>query len=342
MGANQQLCLSYMKDVCYPCERTGHDKHVCKPMTNTTKIIEFEANTTQINYESYRNTNIKIINEPTKITFYSCHPNVTYFQVYRDTYYPVKQAVLWDKMLLFPHKLAQHSTDSFQTCLETYCERIRSHRLGCHSPDMDSLNFTLSNSIGTLCIREITVAYIYSTKITEITPNLFFRYAIHLIHLKIDLPKLRSIICNSFWYLRHLRLIDLYVGTNQTENTKCLFQYNPNLVKIEIYNKIIWNECDTYRVFNGNDHVQIKMINKTVVLAPNIIGVKRKIKYGSFFDLKMITIMLFAFMMLLLVVGVSFSMATFVTIRCLERRRRNAMSLVAIRAQTAESDRNDD
>ena len=234
-------CLKESQIECYPCEVTDlHDGNCVRP-TRRTKVINFRSNRTPIvNYDWYVNSNIKIIQEHTKFTFYSC--NSAYFQVSRNSYYPIKGTLHLRRV---PMKFGYHRThNSFQTSLENYC-KMPTNKFRSTEQDVDSLDFVLSGRITSECLQNITTATIVSNRITVLKKMLFFEYADNLVNLKLEFMNLEAFSCVVFENLTRLSIIEFpFTIAIHIESYKCILHNNRNLVKIQVGSITIWNNCD--------------------------------------------------------------------------------------------------
>ena len=257
-------CIVYIKPKCVFCDPMVNSKFECAPITADQKLVEFTTNSnlSQIDYNSYLNSGIRMILEPTKVTFYSCFKDITYFQVNRKTYFPIENRMFATKRIRMRRSIGKLNSTIFQTCLETYCKQVHNHRLGCYDPFLVSLDFQFNNAITSLCLQGITFAHILSDQITELRSNSFLSEMNNLVYLKIDLPNLHFFYCNTFMHLRNLRLMDFYVKLST--NITCLFKHNPNIVRIEFMNEIAWNSCEPKGDVTDDDQQTVVQLQTTV------------------------------------------------------------------------------
>ena len=244
-----QLCLSYFKTMCYSCNNVNIDNNYCIEITTDMKLIHFDYNLT-IDYQSYINTNIKMIEEPGIVTYYPCWNPIGYFQVNSYTYYPI------ERIPGFPVKSSladgfRTRRNHFQKCLETFCLKFKDNSLKCLNPLIDSLDFEFNAIVHVNCIQNVTYAYIDSDRLLRIRRNYFFHQAFNLVHLKLNFKNLTSIKCDSMQYLRNLKevIINILNFTNRI-NPMCIFRKNPYLVKVTINNQNFWNPCKVNSIVN--------------------------------------------------------------------------------------------
>ena len=252
-------CQKTVKHVysCIPCKISINNTINCKEVTQNIKIIHFRNSTDDIDYTSFVSSSIKIIEEPEKLTFYSCPPNATYFQVDPDNFYPIK------KKLPLPLNDDEGSNSTkntpFQTCLETYCLTINNNnKLKCHDNIfIGSLDFQLNSAVSLACIRNITYVSIRSRFLINIKSNQFFRNAHNVHYLALHLSDVKSFQCNSLQNLSNLRIVKISMFPTNPHSIEfsCLIQFNPNIVFVRQNDKIIWNKCtietlsSSHRVF---------------------------------------------------------------------------------------------
>ena len=253
-----QLCLTYFKAICVTCQK--YDTF-CKPITTDMKIIHFDYNVI-IDYKSYMNTNINMIEEPGIVTYYPCSDPIGYFQVNSFTYYPIGRNPSFLKEEI---KGAGFRTpkNQFQKCLETYCLKINNNILSCHSGFIDSLDFEFNAKVKPRCVQNITYVQITSDYLSSIRRNYFFHQALNVISLKLNYISLRSIKCNSMKYLRNLKEIRFRV-VNFTEEISplCIFRHNPYLLLIEINHNVYWNPCKAKAIVKATEKKRVKPSKK--------------------------------------------------------------------------------
>ena len=232
-------CLNSTKNVCHPCEKSAYNIHYCEAITKGMKIVSF-GKIAKVNYESYLNSNIRIINERSKVTLYSCYGD--YIQVKSYSYYPIKEKVHLKSIHLAVNHNPVHA--KFQKCLEVYCF-VNHNIFVCFDETVNRLDFFFNSIITTNCVQNITAAHIASNKITNLKFNLFFYFGRNLIYLHLNFLNLESIDCFVFQNLIYLRIIEF--STNLIKNLKsykCILNHHINLIKISIGEDTIWNNCD--------------------------------------------------------------------------------------------------
>ena len=236
-----QLCLTSSTNICYPCKRYDSQRDRCDEITYDMKIIIFGSDTL-ISYDLFKNTGIFIVEEPLKITYYSCLDRKNYFQVARKTYFP-----LGDHKLHFSKiPLGISNTSSigahFQYCLLSYCTVWNNNRFVCDDIHLESLEFYFVGHVSLACVQNITYAYIRSNTVSNISINYFFRNAYNIIYLRLDFENLKFIEPTTFSNLFNLRILRITSSVLESDN-QIIFQYNHNLVKIIFNNQFLWNDC---------------------------------------------------------------------------------------------------
>ena len=252
-----RFCLNHVSRVCYPCDRTNVTSAYCHQITNDMKIIYFQKETL-IRYESYINSNIKIIKEPTKVTYYqsSCMYNSQnyYYQVQANTFYPIENELNFSPLPVGKLSVATNKYSRFQTCLEIYCRfRVNNH-LTCSDDHIDGFDFVLNENVTLTCIQNITSINIRSRSISEMYLNTFFRNVYNTVHMDLMLDNLQHLDCATFHTLQNLREIEIQSrNTVQVNSDQCLFRYNPNLVLVVINRNWYWSTCrrDFYKHFSN-------------------------------------------------------------------------------------------
>ena len=235
------LCLTWYQYECHPCH--PKQQNICDNITNDIKVLIFHKNTT-VYYKLHLNTSIRMIIEDDKITFYPCSIWATYFQVDRKNYYPIGRNVYFPSVKLIVNSL-KHIKFKFQDCLTTFCSFSHNNRFGCYHMSLRYFNFTFDQIVTSQCVQNITFASIYSETIFEITQNTFFLTATNLIYLKLAIPNLNYFQCHIFEKLSNLKIIQFeYYSTHLINYNKCIFFYSPNIIKIDIGYKTLWNTCN--------------------------------------------------------------------------------------------------
>ena len=246
IGLIQQMCTTPENDICHACQPFNHSDSIkfCQNITKNVHQINFYG-TKNVNYDSYKNSNVKIIVEPEKRTFYPCGINSSYITVNRNSYYPIQLNLNLSNVHL---PITYSSIETyFQKCVEKYCFN-KNNRFECLDPLVDSLDFTFNSVVTPKCIQNITFANISSPNLSEIRQNTFFLNAVNLIFLKLDLIDLKLFENNVFQHLRHLKTIEvvyLYTESELIVNNS-IFRYNPDLILITVPDRRIWNMCKKY------------------------------------------------------------------------------------------------
>ena len=241
-------CFPHMRRVCITCKNTPMNSLNCVNDLNQEINVYFAKNDT-IDYTSFINTNTKMIQEPEKLTFYSCSPNVIYFQVNPYNFYPINEQLL----LPSDNDMPPNSINSqmFQNCLQTYCLSINNNKLTCVNNFLDTLDFQFSDTVTPECINNITYVLIYSRILFKIDPTKLFHYAPNIVYLKMDHEYIysKTFKCNSFKNLHNLRFVEIQLDSfnDQSLTYDCVFQSNPSLILIRINNETVWNPCNTSR-----------------------------------------------------------------------------------------------
>ena len=234
-------CLSYVKKVCVACTRS---QQKCLKIDNGTKTVFFSDNS-KIDYESYVNSNVKVIYEEDKITMYSCDVhNCPYIHLKPLTYYPIDFHLLYPNYYFIQHdSVTTHTVTSFQHCLSQHCSRI-DNMLECSNDKMDAFEFEFDKHVTLKCIQNITSAIIVTSKLTSVSYNKFFHYAFNLIYLRLYVRSTFYFDCYTFQSLRNLRVLEFTMKTLPKNQYECIFQHNRNLIKIKVAEFSIWNKCE--------------------------------------------------------------------------------------------------
>ena len=250
-------------------ERNGTESH-CDEITNHTAVIHY-AKELKIDYKSYINSNVQMIEEPAKITFYSCLRDADYLQVSRHNYYPIdggRTVKLFAERKL---KCNRGPVGYFYDCLELHCFYNRANRLYCTSRIYDSLNIVLKSAVTYLCVQNITYANIWVKNVSNVANvNHFFQYANNLVYLVLRLKDNSSLTCSSFIHLQNLRVaklwFDLPINVSALE---CMFRYNPNLVKIEFNGHVIWNQCTNFKYSESQKQTVVNIATHNTIVKPS-------------------------------------------------------------------------
>ena len=229
--------------VCVICNQTEFRNNECLPIKATTKAI-ISRSDINISYEQYakRDSAIQLIEEPTKITFYTCpkHHN-SYLQVSSENYYPINST-----MNVFVPSIRGNNPaimkDNFQKCLEQYCYNHPQNIFQCLQ--VKRLDFNFNTIITVSCIQNITYAFLlFVDDFNEIRPNYFFKRATNLIYLELKTANLKTIACSTFMAMKRLRVLRIDSRLmNSNYKTKCLFTHNWNLVRVTINGFSTWRD----------------------------------------------------------------------------------------------------
>ena len=231
---------------------------------NQTRQIIVLTNQKYDDFNMYLNTYLKEFNTKEMTGFHQCSGN-KFEQFRQPNYYPMS------KHISLPFRVPKYQTKvsnykGFQKCLFNYCqnETLRlTNMLRC--ADNSIVDFHI-DFVDRLCISNITHIHIVSDKITTIGYNntSFFRKKINwnVVYLQLDVGNNSKIDfkCNSFKLLKSLRVITINSGS--VKDFKCIFQYNPDLVKITSGIQRIWNLCDNnLEIWVDNNVYYLKINN---------------------------------------------------------------------------------
>ena len=242
-------CLNYVTDMCISCD---YNDYYCDEISSEAKMIQINRNAS-VDYEKYVHTNVKIIQEYRLNTYYSC-PNMfdKYLQVYSYNYYPITNQLNFSSIVSRSPPIFHwgHISVILQNCLETFCSTDQNHIFICHGLSFTNLQFVFNDIVTPYCLQNITTTCIISKTMLDVDRSLyFFTNAYNMIYLMLDVKDLKNLRCNRFQKLVNLRELELVFPADtdfDPENYKCIFRYNPNLVKIVMNDKWLWNECITY------------------------------------------------------------------------------------------------
>ena len=236
------LCLNIFKRVCYPCLDNRYNISHCSPINPDMRVVHYNFKTL-VDYSQYLDTNVQIIEELDRKTFYSCPFRDDYFQVNTTNFYPIGRPLTFSKQAV--GKRTAHSDSKFQLCLETYCCLKNDNRFTCYDTSFGGLDFAFNNIVTLKCLQNITSVHLWSNNITKITVNRFFLNAHNIVNMVLDFERLNAIQCNAFQNLRSLRMLEFDVNSEQSHFLKydCIFHFNPNLVKINLNGEWIWKMC---------------------------------------------------------------------------------------------------
>ena len=239
-------CYNDSQTVCELCE--DYTDSDCQEITDDIIIVfSYQGMRQKIDYNFFSGTNVKIIHEQNSTTFYSC--NRGYIHVNRNTFYPTGLKL---NFTTFYKPETKYSADrsQFQICLDTYCLDDKYNTLICRHHYLNTLKFQFSSHVTPMCLQNITSSLISARHLTDLKNNNFFGYATNLINLMIHIELIDSFECDIFRNLVNLRLLEiqLYGGHGHqlqlVDQYKCIFGWNPNLVRIQINDKLIWNTCN--------------------------------------------------------------------------------------------------
>ena len=253
-----QMCIYFVRDVCHPCNQSDHGAERCAEIRNDMKIISFEKNVTKIDYESYVNSNIKIIKIGEKQTLYMCDSRDAYMHVRAPDYYPLDRKLHYPFVYVHPGVVKLYTP--FQECIHNHCLG-KSNQFQCSIGFVTDLDFTFNKHVTPKFIQNITSANILAFGMKSLSTNNFFQYACNLIYLDLKMPNLDYFSCYVFETLENLRLLSFAYIKFPIEHYKCIFLYNKNLVRIEAGSFKFWNTCDDNDVTKSNAPTTITMSN---------------------------------------------------------------------------------
>ena len=239
------MCLSFIVNVCFMCSKTQIDGGQCMKLNDEMNTIVVSGHKVKIDYKSYINSHIKIIEEDTKVTLYSCDIFNAYTRYYKRTYYPIGRELRYPKYNLPPY--LNNVDKSFQRCIKTYClTNMNMNYFECLRQDVKDFDFVMDSQKVLTCVQNITMAYISTSNLTRLHLNTFFQYAYNLIYLQLDLQNLRYVSCNIFKTLSNLRLLDFGYNNFPRDHYECVFKHSENLIKIDAKDVTVWNKCDLF------------------------------------------------------------------------------------------------
>ena len=191
---------------------------------------------------------------------------------------------LTERVVYMDHMKVLNSSqfEGLNRCLFLYCvsNPINSlNSLKCFDNNILNLEADYMNQT---CFSTIKYIRIESLNLTEIWSGGFLSNNLinwQVIELTVKTSKTANILitCNAFRYLSQLRI--LRINVNLFPNYKCIFQYNPDLVKI-VWNTIhIWNMCNGS--FNVMDFTKLPVIEENQVT--KIDWEKRSLKIFIYF-----------------------------------------------------------
>ena len=236
-------CYSCLQDECYSCSVYFNETLYSKTIKSNTRYIKTDL---VINYSTFLNKNIKLIEDPSFITVYECPHNTKFSQYFKHNYSKVNSFTDTTLELDLPvYQISISTSNTLQNCLRKFCAKNELY-FECVNDTVQLLDLTFDAQITVRCVQRITFAFIKSSKITKINDCVFLEHAIHLIRLRIDTAvPLHVLGCNHFSRQQKMVILEL-PKYNQHYNTLCFFEYNQNLVKIELLNGHVWNLCNGF------------------------------------------------------------------------------------------------
>ena len=236
-----QMCLPSINKVCLACTLSLDESEKCLKIDTEMKTVIFSGKKFAIDYDSYVNSGVKMINEDDTITMYSCNVNDTYIQVTPSIFYPTDRKLRYPKYHVVIHDNV--TVTPFQDCLNKFC-LIHINFLKCVNQSIDQFDFNFNKHVTLQCVQNITIALISTLKLTSITYNNLFYYASNLIYLRLHVHNLFHFDCYTFQGLRNLRILEFMTKSVSINKYECVFKYNPNLIKIQVGNFSIWRTCE--------------------------------------------------------------------------------------------------
>ena len=240
---SRQLCLSLQKTICYPCTKSKNDYGICTEIRDEMNTIIFNdiGSKTKIDYDSYVNSNIKIIHEHLTTTMYSCDVNDKYIHVNKSNFYPIDRSLRFPK---YPTPTRKSNIKTpFEHCLATYC-LTNNNYFTCKIHLVDNFDFEFNVYVTMKCVQNITKAHISSSSLTHLYLNQFFKHAYNLIYLTLSVHNLKYFTCSVFEDLLNLRLLDFSYFNLPMDRYRCIFQHNNKLIRVRVANVYIWSYCD--------------------------------------------------------------------------------------------------
>ena len=234
-------------DICYCCFEKS-----------STNLINYNDNTRQLHYVQGRSdqitkyvhttvSKIKIMFNGT-VTIYEC-PYGLASVYYSPNFYPLTR-----NLIQFV-SLRKHVTDkvinvdkTFQTCLLSYCEfeTPKNNMLICETNLIRFLNFQFTTVITSRCVQNITFVRIQSMSNAALQMSNFFDYAINVIFMQLSVTEDEegTFRCSNFARMKKLRLLD--ISTLTLRNIKCIFLFNPDVIRITNRDQTVWNMCQNH------------------------------------------------------------------------------------------------
>ena len=273
-----EKCITVSKDIysckqdtCYYLEHSIPDEPLFgKTITDRTRFIITDY---IHDFGAFSRTKVKMYQNEELIIFYECpnHEKVSVFN--RFNYTSVEQN--FKRHIFNRHgPVSSFSINSiFQMCLTSYCEKFHNHeqftwKLQCKYKDILYFAFTLTLTVTNFCLESITYAVLNSSNLYDLNTSLFFKYAINLVRLTIVAPKnITAIKCDLFRDIIHLKL--LHLANVDLVSTNCIFQYNPQLVRISNSSARLWNMCNgTFDLVDNNESENVTITNNIVTIVP--------------------------------------------------------------------------
>ena len=259
--------FSCKKDICYYVRHHIKDQLLFTTnITNSTRII---INDDFLNYYTYYGSKVKVLQNSDYIIFYNCpdHKSVSYFLRFNFSSLPSRRNKRVDKS--YGQVVMFTANAIFQKCLEHYCDlfhldRLMAWKFQCENNNMNSLNLKLTRTVTNFCLESIKYAVLNSSSVYDLNTSLFFKYAVNLIMLTIIIPESsKAFKCDLFRDIVDLRLLRL--PKVDLASTYCIFQYNPQLVRISNSSARLWNMCNgTFDLVDDIESKNLTITNNTI------------------------------------------------------------------------------
>ena len=231
-------------DVCYCCFEN---------LVNNS--INYNNNTRQLYYiqgkphhvMTYLHTSvskIKILFNRT-VTIYEC-PYGSPSVYYSPNFYPLtRNLIQFVNLSKIVTTNVSHVDKIFQKCVKSYCkfETQKNNMLICGGSLIQFLNFRFTTLITSRCVQNITFVYIKKVSSAALLKSNFFDYAINVIvmHLHVTDHGGDTFRCSNFVRMKKLQLLD--ISSLTLSNIKCIFKFNPDMIRVSNREQTVWNMC---------------------------------------------------------------------------------------------------
>ena len=210
--------------------------------SDTRELHYFPSSSNHMVFLNKNDSKIKLIYNET-ITIYECPNNLP--SIY---YYPSLYPVTRNQFQLSIQNVTEDPIlvdGIFQKCVHSYCEfkEHRNNMLMCKRNGIKILNFKFTTLVTPQCIQNITFVSIRNISSSILFKSNFFDYAINVVFMQLrgsqyEHPYVR---CSTFISMKKLRLLD--ISSITLRNAKCIFAFNPDVIRITNREQIVWNMC---------------------------------------------------------------------------------------------------